>query len=145
LSHTLVVIKTKFRYFSHPHSAVAFENYQHTFSSSACKSIPECVFVMVLFTTLLLFACVEYTEEEVEVKPKSTFMDQFLSSTSPKKSSKPAVVSQSSKTEHKPSVSASDFFGGGSIHRVERKVAPVRKVGIQAHTTRFSLLQELFL
>ena len=61
-----------------------------------------------------------------EVKPKKTFMDKFVSSAgSPKKSSTPAKPVKDEKKD-KTVVSAADFFGGATVHRVERKTLPAK-------------------
>ncbi|XP_053382559.1 replication factor C subunit 1-like [Mercenaria mercenaria] len=65
----------------------------------------------------------EYTEEEV--KPKKTFLDNFLASPSPQKKVKPNA--EPTKTEVKKEVSATDFFGKSSVHRVERKITHVER------------------
>lgn len=75
----------------------------------------------------------ECVEEEVEEKPKKTFMDQFLvgARKTDQSTTKPQASPKKTKQETKPEVSATDFFGGGTIHRVERKVqTPVQKVGM---------------
>ncbi|KAH3782905.1 hypothetical protein DPMN_028927 [Dreissena polymorpha] len=83
------------------------------------------------------FLCTDgYAEEDVlEPTPKKTFMDKFLASRSPGKDTnaskpEPAKKVETAKklTEAKPTVSVSAFFGEASIHRVERKVVPAKKV-----------------
>ena len=63
-----------------------------------------------------------FTGDEEEEKPKKTFLDKFLSS--PQKSKpreEPQKTEKLTVTEKKKEVSVSDFFGSGSVHRVERK------------------------
>ncbi|XP_052764097.1 replication factor C subunit 1-like isoform X2 [Mya arenaria] len=73
-----------------------------------------------------------YHEEELEeIKPKKTFMDNFLSGQSPQKT--PGKTDHNGKKDGKPesqkqTVLAADFFGSSSVHRVERKTVPATKV-----------------
>jgi hypothetical protein len=63
---------------------------------------------------------------EEEVKPKKTFLDNFLTSPSPSKTAKRKTEAEKQEVKGQ-EVKVTDFFGKSSIHRVERKIIHVER------------------
>lgn len=81
-----------------------------------------------LITNIVLCVLDDYVEEEV--KPKKTFLDNFLTSPSPCKTAKHKTESEKVKGQE---VKVSDFFGKSSVHRVERKILHVERKTEKVH------------